>query len=116
MFDPITVPVSHLNGDGEKQENSRNVDQNSRVEAGCEVWTPGPPGHVQVPERVVAKARHGPREKKKLSLEKTVFFLNNEIFCHKIISRRRQKSDKDQQFRLMTDFFAVVAVNFILLR
>ena len=70
MFDPITVRVSHLNGDGEKQENSRNVDQNSRVEAGCEVRTPGPPGHVQVPERVVAKARHGPREKKKLSLKK----------------------------------------------
>ena len=115
MFDPIIVPVSHLNGDGEKQKNSRNVDQNSRVEAGCEVRTPGPPGHVQVPQRVVAKARHGPREKKNFRSKKTSF-LNNEIFCHKIISRRRQKSDKDQQFRLMTDFFAVVAVNFILLR
>ena len=116
MFDPITVPVSHLNGDGEKQKNSRNVDQNSRVEAGCEVRTPGPPGHVQVPERVVAKARHGPREKKNFRSKKAVFFKQRNFFCHKIISRRRQKSDKDQQFRLMTDFFAVVAVNFILLR
>ena len=77
MFDPIIVPVSHLNGDGEKQKNSRNVDQNSRVEAGCEVRTPGPPGHVQVPERVVAKTRHGPREKKTFARKKFFFKQRN---------------------------------------
>ena len=97
MFDPITVPVSHLNGDGEKQKNSRNVDQNSRVEAGCEVRTPGPPGHVQVPERVVAKARHGPREKKNFRSKKTSF-LNNEIFVTKLFPGGDKKVTKINNF------------------